>query len=240
MIHALQYAKILAVSVVRLPARFLFWNDSFITSEGAAVVVAGGSMGGTAIVSYFFISPDAQVCLQEDRFAVAATFGDRIVDHFPDVSLLYSLFRARPNVFYGQPPCQYCVDACEMYGRAAHNVVIVSEDFGNPCIAILVRMGARHAHHPLWYDLGSMLRARRVILARGTFGLAVMYISIVRKFYYPFRSPWIRQPFGSQMECEPTPEYEKKVLGWSWANSPEQRHAMMPAMGLIIWKPKCK
>jgi hypothetical protein len=55
MINALQSAKILAVNVVQVPAPFLFFNESFTTSEGMAVVLADGSMGGTAIVSHFFL-----------------------------------------------------------------------------------------------------------------------------------------------------------------------------------------
>jgi hypothetical protein len=122
-----------------------------------------------------------------------------------------------------------------MDGGGGHNVVIVSQDFGNPCIVILMRMGARHALRPLWYDLGSMLHARKVVLARGTFGLGVMYLSIVRKFYYTFGCPWLRQPFGSHMDCEPTPEDEKKVLGRSWANSPEQRQMMSDGYRRWVW-----
>jgi hypothetical protein len=49
----------------------------------------------------------------------------------------------------------------------------------------------------------------------------VMYLSPWPKIHYTFQEK--QREWGEHVNCEPTEEYTKEVLGSAWRNTPEQR-----------------
>jgi hypothetical protein len=69
-----------------------------------------------------------------------------------------------------------------------------------------VNLGAEWTPRPLFFDLGALLHAPKVDLARGTFGHAVVSLSSRRKKVYTFQlCCW--EGLGPRVECIVSSDY---------------------------------
>jgi hypothetical protein len=80
-------------------------------------------------------------------------------------------------------------------------VSVVAEDARNPCLKILLNdTGATWRARDVRTDLAELLYARKMILARGTSGIAILCLSPLRKAI--FYSISLSDPgFGSHFGC---------------------------------------
>jgi hypothetical protein len=85
-----------------------------------------------------------------------------------------------PHPKYGQPPCRYYTQVVDLDNTTG--VSVVAEDARNPCLKILLNYtGATWRARDVRTDIAELLYARKMILARGTFGIAILFLSPLRK-----------------------------------------------------------
>jgi hypothetical protein len=167
---------------------------------------------------------------------IAATFRDVILRNLqrpsPRASALFAhvrsgeLFSAKvvPHPKYGQPPCKYYTKAVDLENTT--DVFVIAQDARNPCLKILLDYtSSTWRPRDLRTDIAELVYARKMVLARGTFGLAILFLSPVRKAI--FYSMSLSNPgFGSHFDCIPSEAYKERVLD-RWRNLPWQVKMMM-------------
>jgi hypothetical protein len=109
---------------------------------------------------------------------------------------------------------------------------VIAEDLLNPCTGVLMKAGARWIERPMIEDLAIMIDSRRSILSKGSFALGMIYLTIYEKVYYAFQYGW--PGIGRHMCCEPTKEYEEKVLA-NWKATKEQKALMVSSKCRVWW-----
>jgi hypothetical protein len=244
---ALQYARILSVWLICVPAGCLFLNSSFTTTTGVQVLV-GEILENVVMIRphFFYTDKRHDACFCEDELFLASTFRAHVVERFPmslaNQSRLYEhirsgdvFYRRRVNPKYGQPPCSYYINAARLDGSAYSDVQIISENTQNPCVSVLTWRGAKHKEHDFADDLGAMLWASRLVLARSSLGTAVLHLSLIAKTYDTFAHPF-NLSYGHHMDCEPTKEYDTMMLGMAWRNKPYQRRLMVTSQACEQWR----
>jgi hypothetical protein len=231
LIRALYYAEALDVGSIYIIRHFLFLNRPVITTRGIAVHPSKPPRRLAVLRHRFYVTESGSGCLPISPFAMAATFREHIIEQLPRHSSTAThahvrsgdIFHRNIHSAYGQPPCGYYVEAVAI--ENATEVRVIAEDMRNPCVAaVCSRTGAVWKRQQLRDDLAAVLWAKSVVLARGTFGLAVLYLSQRKKTVYTFATAW--EGLGRHMDCQPTEEYAAKVLG-NWARTHEQLRLMV-------------
>lgn len=131
---------------------------------------------------------------------------------------------------YGQPPCNYYLDAISM--RNWSKVIIVAEDRKNPCVDIVVNKTGNFKLRSFDEDISIMLNAKNLVTSSGTLGYAIILLSSSIQNIFCFDLPknikkkCIKCPYINTMNCLPSEKYKKGVLKY-WTNSPAQRDMMI-------------
>jgi hypothetical protein len=103
----------------------------------------------------------------------------------------------------------------------------------NPCLGILLNsIGATWRARNIRVDLAELIHARNVILARGTFGKAVLFLSPIRKVIF-YSMTLSNSGFGRHFDCVPSKAYADRVLD-RWRNLPSQIE-MMKSENCMKW-----
>jgi hypothetical protein len=114
----------------------------------------------------------------------------------------------------------------------ALHVQTISEDMKNPCLSIVLgQTGAQWIPKPVVVDIAHLIYAKRMIMARGTFSLAALYLSPSQKVFYA--TTQYRGPLGEHMECFPTTIYWH-IMNDNWTASLVQLKHMV-AEGCKSW-----
>jgi hypothetical protein len=248
LLNALHYAQVLNLSIISVPSGFIFLNSSFTTTAGVRILVGEVPDNEIAVqAQFYFTNASHHACFREGDLFLASTFRAQVLRSFPkslaNESRLYEHMRSadvfrlwRPHPWYGQPPCNYYIEAVGLDGSAYSEVQIIAEDGRNPCVSVLIERGAKHTQQAFVDDLGAMLWASKLVLGRGTLGPTVLYLSQVAKRYYTFDDDALNLPYGRHIDCEATSEYAEAILGTSWKNSARQRHIMKTSKACRRWR----
>jgi hypothetical protein len=194
-----------------------------------------------------------------DDIAIAATIKDQLVAGLPKVdvnsSALYIcarggevMVKGTPFYFYGQPPCQYYLDAMRMDG-APMTVVMSNHNEPNPCVEPLVAQGAVYGSlQGPREDLARFVHSRRMVVSRTSFTMAIMLLSKPKDVLYAFVTRystciWVNHSrlhddydrFGPHHKCRATDEYDEKVLR-EWHATDEQIAIMRTTKKGCVWE----
>jgi hypothetical protein len=185
------------------------------------------------LVGVFYNRLQLTQCSMVNYIAIIATFRKFVLENIPHLSLPVTtifayirggdIFISPVNRFYGQPPCGFYLEAIEM-DNAVH-VQAISEDMANPCLSIVLRQtGAQWMPKQVVVDIAHLIYAKAMIMARGTFSLAALYLSPFQKVFYT--TTQYRGPLGEHMECFPTSVYWH-TMNDNWTASIVQLEQMM-------------
>jgi hypothetical protein len=236
------------IKVIYIPKFFLFLNSSFTTTAGVEILI-GEAPRRDLVIRDTFYYPEARhrACFRVSDLFLASTFRAQVLRLFPkslaNGSLLYEHMRSadifkrwRVHHGYGQPPCSYYADVVALDGSSYSDVQVIAQDDRNPCVSALIGKGAHYKQQEFARDLGAMLWATKLVLGRGTLGLAVLYLSQISKSYYTFGSSGLTMPYGHHIDCEPTREYTEAILSMKWINSDPQREMMRTSKACKRWR----
>jgi hypothetical protein len=134
-----------------------------------------------------------------------------------------------PDMEYAQPPIGYYRDV--LGERNWSRVVLCAVDMNNPCVKAVQEMGAEYAKRSLHEDLALLFSAVNLVIGRGTFGVAVRFLSLNLKKLYTF---WMDSSvIGRHWNCVPDDRYMNGMRGWR----PEKRfYDVMLSSGCKNWK----
>jgi hypothetical protein len=238
--HALCYANIIKVCVVYVKRDFVYLNRTVNTTSGVTISVAQHPYGQRVVVGVFYNLIRLPHCVTIDYAAIVATFRCFILENIPRPSpptttiFTYlrggDIFAPPVNRYYGQPPCGYYLEAVEM--DDAIDVHAISEDMKNPCLTMVLKQtGAQWRPRAMTVDITDLIYAKRMIMGRGTFSLAALWLSPFQKVVYT--TAQYRGPLGQHMECFPTAAYWHTMTD-NWSASAKQLHQMR-AQGCKRW-----
>jgi hypothetical protein len=236
LLQTLYISKVLGIRRVYLEPGFLFITNNTMTSDGVAIILGSRSTDRRVYTHSFYHALIATAYRPEENYVIAATFRDVILRNLqhpsPCPSSLFAHVRSgdvfRPNGIpppkYGQPPCRYDTQAVNLDNTT--NVSLIAQDTRNPCVKMLLNYtGATWRARDIRTDIAELIYARKMILARGTFGRAILFLSPVRKAI--FYSMSLSDPgFGSHFSCLPGQAYKERVLD-RWKNLPWQVQMMI-------------
>jgi hypothetical protein len=230
---AVHYSTFMDVRFIYTRPSFLYLNTTCVTTRGVTIIPRRPSPTDHVIFASFYHPIYAVACPPVNFFFSVATFRHHILGKLgppPAIPLHATFAHVRSgDIFfppfasaYGQPPCHYYLEALQLDN--ATEVRPISEDTANPCLGILLK----HTRAP-WRrrrfktDLVELIYSHRLILARGTLGSALLWLSPWRKVFYAMKRCW--PGFGRHYDCMPTARYMKLVLS-NWTASPVQLHLM--------------
>jgi hypothetical protein len=242
-IRALLICDVIKVRTVYVEPGFLFFNESFVTTRGVTVHPFDPPPEKVLLRGTFFFMIPGEECLTWDPLGITATFKSYVIRHLPlevaNLSCIYAhvrsgdIFTHNIHPLYGQPPCHYYLEAIEMDGDGHSCVCLIAEDLLNPCGEVLIRTGAQWSKRPMLQDFAILVASKRIILSKGSFGLSVLYLSPYPKTYYAFTYGW--PGLGRHMCCEPTQEYQDKLLA-RWEATDEQKALMLTSKCRVWWE----
>jgi hypothetical protein len=185
-------------------------------------------LGQHVLVGVFYNLLKLTRCVTVNYRAIIATFRCFVLANMPHPSpppttlFVYvrggDVFVPPVNRYYGQPPCGYYVEAIEM--DDAVEVHVISEDMKNPCLTIVLEQtGGYWKPRAMMTDITDLIYAKRMIMARGTFSLAALWLSPFQKVFYATEQ--YRGHLGEHMECFPTASYWHTMMA-NWTASDEQ------------------
>jgi hypothetical protein len=105
----------------------------------------------------------------------------------------------------------------------SHEAAIVRHD--------IIRRGASYVRRPLYEDLAVLFGAEHLMIARGTFGVAVAMLSIHVKAFYTFNMS--SSACGGHYNCWPDRAYWRGIMQ-GWDHTPEEL-ALMLKHGCEKW-----
>jgi hypothetical protein len=116
-----------------------------------------------------------------------------------------------PPVEYAQPPIGYYSDVMKM--RNWSRIVLCAMDRINPCVMAVKNLGAEYENRSLMQDLTLLFSAEYLAIGRGTFGVAIHFLSLHLKTLYTFSMD--SSLIGKHWNCLPDDEYKNGVMqGW--------------------------
>jgi hypothetical protein len=217
-----------------------FFRRGFVTTQGIRVMRLEDANFSRMRHGYFWAMSGFGSCSSSFLLDAAESIKDEILPLFPRPNIsgntlvmsmrsgdIFAKTQQNGESNYGQPCCQYYLDAMER-DKGHDNVLVVSEDSANPCLQLCLDRGAVfHPHTPWRDDLAILLWAERLVLSRSTFMRLAMYLSPVRKTWYHFGGLdivdagcgpvwYYLQPLGPHWHCIPSADYQKEViLDWN-------------------------
>jgi hypothetical protein len=212
--HALHYSAILGIHIVYIHPNFLYINRTVNTTSGVTLCMDKQPPGRRVLVGTFYNLPKLMRCSSMNYIAISGTFRRLVLENIPhslsSVTTIFAYMRGGDvfvppvNRYYGQPPCGFYLEAIEM--DDASDVQAISQDMENPCLSIVLEQtGAQWRPKPIMIDIAHLIYAKRMIMARGTFSLAALFLSPFQKVFYA--TAQYRGPLGEHMECFPTSVY---------------------------------
>lgn len=124
--------------------------------------------------------------------------------------------------FYGQPPCNYYLDAIR--SRNWSKVILVSEDRKNPCVNVVEKVAGEYKQRSFEEDLAIMLNAENFVISKGTLCKAIITISRKIKNVFAFHDARINKV--NTFVCIATNTYAEVVLK-KWFNNQIQREMIL-------------
>jgi hypothetical protein len=238
--HGLHYSALIGVQIVYINPNFLCINRTVNTTAGVRICIDRQPPRQRVLVGVFYNLVRLTRCVAVNYTEIIATFRSVVLENMPHPSPIAAMlfvylrggdiFIPPVNRFYGQPPCGYYLEAIEMDN--AIDIHIISEDNKNPCLTIVLEQtGAQWKSRSLITDITDLIYAKRMIIARGTFSLAAVWLSPFQKVFYA--TAQYRGPLGEHMECCPTAVYWHTMMD-NWTASIEQL-AQMVSEGCKRW-----
>jgi hypothetical protein len=226
---------VIGIRRIYLEPGFLFITNTTVTTAGVLLITETPPPGLRVFSHHFFFPMTSALYRPEDDYKIAATFRDIILSTLPQPSPPRSALFAHvrggdlflrtkvQNPKYGQPPCGYYTEAVDLDN--ATEVRVIAEDAENPCLEILLSYtGAIWRPRDIRTDLADLIYAGKMILGRGTFGKAILFLSPLRKtVFYSIAIP--KLGFGRHFDCITTRDYTERVLH-NWENQPWQLSMM--------------
>jgi hypothetical protein len=229
--HALLICEYLHVHQVFIPARFLFFNQSFTTTRGITIYVGVRSKSQATLRNRFYFIHPRQYCMNMDLFSIASSFRTnfhtRCGYFLPIPDALYFHVRSgdimrypSPHHHYAQPPCKYYLEANSFHGNQTKRILF-SDSAENPCVNDLLRMGAKLKITSVFDTIKELIHADLFVLGRSTFSLALMLLSKQAGSgqFYLFAYKW--SDIGTHWNCVETKKYYENVMV-RWKSSPDQ------------------
>lgn len=140
---------------------------------------------------------------------------------------------------YGQPPCQYYKDIMKFAKWS--KIILIAEDYGNPCVRIIQKEGAKFQINSLHQDLSVLLNAPNIGFSKGTFGMPILRFSktIQTAFFFDQSDNFIRNicsqfPTSICFNCIPTLQYKRDILDF-WYNNQSQLRIMISSQSCKEW-----
>lgn len=145
------------------------------------------------------------------------------------------VFGSRPHPGYGQPPLAFYTAVIEAHQWK--EILIVSEDASNPCVAPLLDLAAsKNLNCSVIGDsfaeaTKAITKSTYLVASRGTFVPALLFLSENPKTVFVFNGDIDRIPGGVEHVYVDVDDvlgrYSDEVLLSNWSNSPEQRSLML-------------
>jgi FkbM family methyltransferase len=144
------------------------------------------------------------------------------------------IFQKNPHLNYGQPPLSFYKKIVQF--RTWHSISLVFEDKLNPIIEPLVAFckqicaSVREISGDLRSDIEYLLKARTLVVSRGSFSPAIATISKNLEIVYYFEGNF--DPLGNpNVSCIKVIDkhgvYKSEILSGNWQNSESQRKLML-------------
>jgi hypothetical protein len=233
--QALRCCELLGIRTIYLDHGFLFITNNTATTGGVALI-SGDPPCLVQVFSHRFFYPMTSAPYHpEDDYMIAGTFRDLILRNLqhpvPPASALFAHIRSGdlfspgtvPHSKYGQPPCTYYLEAVDLDN--ATDVQVIAQDAMNPCLRIVLNStGATWRARSIRVVLAELIYARKMILARGTLGKAVLFLSPIRKVMF-YSMTLSKSGFGRHFDCIPSKTDADRVLD-RWRNFPAQIEMM--------------
>lgn len=239
--HSYQVAKASRITKVLIFPGFLYQNESFVYDN---VVYQVSTNEDRCLHHDFFFNKRKLSKLRDIEFNSNSwkLFQSKILNKYkakvPKDALVVHVRSG--DVFdtnsehhkYGQPPCNYYLNAISMHNWS--EIILVAEDNKNPCVNVIAnKTGVVFRKRSFNEDFALMLNAKSLVLSSGTFGYAVILISRVIENAFCFnlnpkniKKGCLKCVFINTYNCMPTDKYKKVVLK-HWTNSDKQRELMM-------------
>jgi hypothetical protein len=227
----------------------LFFRRNFVTKRGIRIEMGPGRYfraPGARLFVYNFQLWDWDQCPAGYFLEISRSIRDEVLANLPKPTINASTLVMHLRAFdgfttsvannivssikrYGQPTCNFYVDAMER--NLGHDqVMVIAHDKANVCTERCADKGAiLHLGGDLATDFALMLYSKRFVTSRSTLMRAVMYLSPVPKIWYYFGSsslidcglddwPWhIWSVFGPHQVCIASREFEDTVImDWNW------------------------
>jgi hypothetical protein len=224
--NALSVALLFNIKHILVECDYMYFNRSFATTDGIWIHPECSEIQpGYVVASIFwtFEGPSAPVIQRIPDEVIADTFSSEFRrlfywDH-TNKSVLYCYLRSgdswrpeQPHVVYRKPPCSYYFEGIDFNGGPA-NAELITEDYGNPCVPVLVAAGVRYTQRRVQDDLAILINGDRVMTAISSFIRATMMISTGPKTVYSFNTIWPR--YLPHMVCKETKEYSRAMTPWN-------------------------
>jgi hypothetical protein len=213
-----------------------FFTRHFVTNQGIAIYRYREGNFSRVFSAIFWTKAGCPYCPSRLMLEAAESIKDEANVRFPRPNIskntlvlsfrggdMFSKGNVRGRNNYGQPCCQFYLDAMER-DRGHDQVLLVGEDRKNPCVQLcLDRGGIWHEHRSWKEDYAILLWAERLVMSRSSFMRPIMYFSPVMKIWYNFGGldvmdcgcgpVWhVFQPFGAHWHCIPSRSYQEDVL----------------------------
>lgn len=233
-LRSVQLAKKIGVSLIFFYPGFIMQTQSFIYKDiffnvSTSKIFKYHYLGKCFYHDFYFPIPKLPRLFYDIDDSFRYLFRKYLHNmSIPDDTLVIHLRSG--DVFYqkvpsllGQPPCNYYRDV--IHSKNWSKVIILSETNGNPCVNILCQeIGKKFEPHDLKTDLSILLNAPNLVLSKGTFGFAIIALSVKLKNIYMFNVSSSRIP--NHFNCIPTDNYYLSILK-DWKNTISQKKMMI-------------
>jgi hypothetical protein len=237
-VRALGYAQIFSVTDLYIDKNFLMIQDNLTCPGGIRFQVAPRGSYPNRLIGNFIRSPPGFPRLDFSLISPCKREYQRRL--FPQVqavpgSLMIHIragdifTEPAPRPEYVQPPIGYYTDIMRRKNWSV--IVLVAQDYSNPCVAAVEQAGASYVRRPLYEDLEVLFGAEHLIIGRGTFGVAVAMLSIHVKVFYTFNIS--SSACGGHYNCWPDRAYWRGIMQ-GWDHTPEEL-ALMLKHGCEKW-----
>jgi hypothetical protein len=222
--NALSLCRVLNIKHVVLLPDFMFFNRSFVTTDGVEIVREWNEPYDGLTGKFWSFSKEGWAVIRRiPSQEICDTFSFEIHRIFwwdeANASMLYLYIRSgdiwlpgAQRILARQPPCSYYFDAVRFHGGPA-NAVIIAQNNLNPCVPLLVQAGVTFVRRPLCNDISLLLHSRVVATAISSFIGSLMALSKGPKTVYSFNLIW--EKYLPHFVCWETEEYAKAMNPWT-------------------------
>ena len=233
-------ARVTQISRIYVPDDFMMLETSFNTTNGIQIIKGEPPPELKCVKDKFYFHFPEMPPLNASN---VNWFRDTYMRQFANISLpkdalvmhvrsgdIFTLKRKFAYLNYEQPPCKYYEDV--MRWRNWSQVLLLSQDSGNPCVPYLVSRGAHWRRRSVVEDLTVMLNAHNLVTSKGTFGMAVALLSyhLRNMFTFNMDGVWMM----GHWNCEPTEVYQREMID-KWTQSRRQKRILVTGESCSRW-----